>query len=336
MRVTGYKYRYLAILIIFVFPLCSTSMAQDLLDDTSSSLTLGDSSEQFTEKIDIISRSGKIFILTNNNQLLSKGDFITMSLRDQGPVARAVVAKNHKGRAGIKILKVYSLQRWAKLARGTDVDIIRGDDSALFKPKKEKKVTDEEATIAGEEDLFNDTGIIEEDELGDFYADNRLIKPDNMVSIGYAQFSFVNDADTTGDTLVNNQFNYAYGYQFADNYWVEGLFGRVQVDGFPRAGEQTIISNLTARLKYTIKAPLFSFFLPYVGVQTFLVSSPNAGVVGDGVDEVTAALEKRVVDDLEKTQLVFGFTFLRRLVPGWFFKADVGNDIFSAGFAIEF
>ena len=51
---------------------------------------------------------------------------------------------------------------------------------------------------------------------------------------------------------------------------------------------------------------------------------------------MTAALEKRVVDDLEKTQLVFGFTFLRRLVPGWFFKADVGNDIFSAGFAIEF
>lgn len=315
---------------------CEIAWSQDLLEDTTGSFSLGDSAEQFTEKIDIISRSGKIFILTNNNQLLSKGDFITMSLRDQGPVARAVVAKNHKGRAGIKVLKVYSLQRWGKLARGTDVDILRGDDSVLFKPKKEKKSLEEEATIAEEEDLFNETGVIEEEELGDFYADNRLIKPDNMVSIGYAQFSFVNDADSTGDTIVNNQFNYSYGYQFADNYWVEGLYGRTQADGFPRTGEQTVINNFTARLKYTIKAPLFSYFLPYLGFQTISVSSPSAGVVGDGVDEETANLENQVIDEIEKTQLVFGFTFLRRLVPGWFFKADVGNDIFSAGFAIEF
>ena len=323
-------------LTIFILALCGYAHGQDLLDDATSSFSSGDSAEQFTEKIDIISRSGKIFIVTNNNQLLSKGDFITMSLRDQGPVARAVVAKNHKGRAGIKVLKVYSLQRWGKLARGTDVDILRGDDSILFKPKKEKKSPEEEATIAGEEDLFNDTGLIEEDDLGDFYTDNRLIKPDNMVSIGYAQFSFVNDADSDGDTLVNNQFNYSYAYQFSDNYWVEGLYGRTQVDGFPRTGEQTVINNFTARLKYTIKAPLFSYFLPYLGFQTFSVSSPSAGIVGDGVDEATAALEEQVVNELEKTQLVFGFTFLRRLVPGWFFKADVGNDIFSAGFAIEF
>ena len=112
---------------LFLFSL--NSPAQDLLDDASANFSIGDNISQFTETIKIISRSGKIFIITNTNQLLSKGDFITMSLKDDGPVARAVVAKNHQGRVGIKVLKVYSLARWGKIRRETDVDILRGDDS---------------------------------------------------------------------------------------------------------------------------------------------------------------------------------------------------------------
>ena len=85
--------------------------AQDLLNDAGSDITLGDSANQFSETVNIISRSGKIFILSNSNQLLSKGDFITLSIKDGGPIARSVVAKTHEGQAGIKMLKVYSLAR---------------------------------------------------------------------------------------------------------------------------------------------------------------------------------------------------------------------------------
>lgn len=330
--------KHLNIFFLLCFTMAANTYGQDLLDDAAAEFSIGDNIAQFTETIKIISRSGKIFILTNSNQLLSKGDFITISLKDDGPVARAIVAKNHKGRAGIKVVKVYSLQRWGKLRRELDVDVLRGDDTGLFskhKKKKETVVEEADTRIVDEEDLFNDKEIIEED-LAGFYNDKRHIKPDNIVSVGYAQFSFVDDV--TGDKLVNNQFNYAWAYQFADNYWVEGIYGRVDVRGFPREGEQTIINNFVGRIKYTFKAPLYSFIIPYIGFQTYSVSSPNAGKpVDNTTDEIARAeLEADIIDELEKTQLVVGFTFLRRLVPGWFFKADVGNDILSAGFAIEF
>ncbi len=330
------KNQSLALVSILILLNSGAALSQNLLDDATSSYSVGDTSEQFTEAIDIISRSGKIFILTNNNQQLNKGDFITMSLREKGPVARAIVAKNHKGRAGIKVIKVYSLSRWKKLAKGTEVDIIRGDDSVLFKPKVDKKTVEEDdLKITSEEDLFNDKEIIEGD-ADQFYTDKRHIKPDNVVSIGYSQFSFVNDADGSGDTITSSQFSYNWAYQFSDNYWVEGTYARAETNRFPRSGEQTVINSFSAKVKYTIKAPLYSYLLPYAGFQTYIVSSANAGVVSDDVDEETAALEEAVIDDLEKTQLIVGVSFMRRLVPGWFFKADLGNDIFSAGFAIEF
>jgi hypothetical protein len=45
---------------------------------------------------------------------------------------------------------------------------------------------------------------------------------------------------------------------------------------------------------------------------------------------------KDTADNLKKSGPVFGITVLRRLVPGWFIKGDLGNDIINLGFAIEF
>ena len=313
------------------------ALSQDLIADATNDFESG-TVEQFTESINIISKSGKIFILSNANQQMSMGDFVTLSLREQGPVARAVVGKKHKDQVGIKVLKVYSLSRWGRLARGVNVDILRGDDAVLFRPKKKKKNSDElnADKILSEEDLFNEKAIVEE-ELGGFQTDSRHIKPDNVVSIAYSQFSFVDDI--SGDRLVNNQFNYSWAFQFADNYWVEGLYGRAEARDFPRTSELTIINNFTVRLKYTLKAPLYSYLIPYIGFQTFSVSSPNAGIPLDASDPTEVARanqEKQIIDELEKTGVVLGVTLLRRLVPGWFLKVDLGNDIFGAGFAIEF
>ena len=309
----------------------SGAMAQSILDEASISSGDYGAGGTFTETIQIISRSGKIFILSNGNQMLNKGDFITLILKGKGPLARSVVAKTHEGKAGIKVLKVYSLARWNQIRKGMNVEIIKGDDSALFKKSSGAEVAIEgepDARINNEEDLFNDK-LINED-LSDFYKDNRLIKPDNIVSVGWDQYIYTKTDNGEG---AGNQFNFAWAYQFSDNYWVEGLFGRTQIDDFPRTSTQTVVANFTGRLKYTFKAPFYSYLMPYIGFQTYSVSSPEAGQAD--TDE-ESDIELSLVNDMETSDIVLGVTFLRRLVPGWFFKLDVGTDITSIGVAIEF
>ena len=306
------------------------SYSQDVVDDIGSSIELGDSAEMFTESIRIIARSKRIFILTNSNQLLSKGDFITLVLNERDPVARALVGKDHQGKAGIKILKIYSLKRWALMKRGLDVKILKGDDSFLFKKVVEKNEDEDDGLkIKSEEDLY-DTSMIDED-LNMFGKDNRLIKPDNIVSGAYSRYTLENDL--SGDTEVYNQYSGAWAYQFIDNVWIEGLYGRILLSGVPAQGTQTLINNFTIRLKYTFKAPLYSYILPYIGYKMHSVSSPDAGNVENSA---LAEQELELVDKMQDNAFVAGVTILRRLVPGWFLKADLGLDQMNIGFAIEF
>lgn len=302
------------------------SYSQSLVNDISSPIALGDSAEMFTESIRIISRSQKIFILTNTNQMLYKGDFITIVLNEKEPVARALVGKTYDGSAGIKILKIYSLKNWAILKTGLDVQILKGDDSRLFMKKTVTEVEEKEDKIDSEEDLYT-TDI--DDDFDTFQKDNRLIKPDNIVTIGYAQYRFKNTL--TGDTLAETQLNFTWGYQFADNLWFEGLYGRALFSGFPVQGTSTLINNITGRIKYTFKAPFYSYIMPYAGYQVYTVTSPNLGQ-----DPATAEEEKQIEADLSKRQFIAGVTLLKRLVPGWFLRGDVGNDIMAIGFGIEF
>ncbi len=310
----------------------NNSYSQDLMDDMSTPIQLGDTGEMFTETVRIISRSKRIFIITNTNQMLNKGDFITIILNDNDPVARCLVGKNHKGKAGIKIMKIYSLKRWAMMKKGLDIKILKGDDSFLFRKKSKKEastsVDGTGARINSEEDLYSN--VIDED-LNMFGKDNRLIKPDNIVSAGYGQYRVENDL--TGDTEAHAEFSGSWSFQFSDNMWVEGLYGRILMSGVPAQGTQTLISNFTARVKYTIKAPLYSYVLPYLGYQVHSVSSPDAGNVDNTSD---AEAELAYIDKLKKRKFVAGVTLLRRLVPGWFIKADLGTDQMNIGFAIEF
>ena len=325
------RFLFTAILFIAAVTGLNKSYSQDVVDDIGSSVELGDSGELFTETIRIIARSKRVFIITNTNQMLNKGDFITLVLNQKDPVARALVGKDHQGKAGIKILKIYSLKRWAQIKRGLDIKILKGDDSFLFKKVASKKTEEEEQApkIRSEEDLY-DTKIIDED-LNMFGKDNRLIKPDNILSAAYARYTLENDI--TEDTEVYDQFSGAWGYQFVDNFWIEGLYGRILMSGVPAKSTQTLINNFTIRLKYTFKAPLYSFILPYIGFQMHSVSSPDAGKVENSA---LAEKELELVDKMQENTLVGGITILRRLVPGWFIKADIGTDQMNIGFAIEF
>lgn len=305
--------------------------SQSLVDDANLSMAATGSENVFNETIKIISASKKIFILTNNNQQLGPGDFISLALDDK-LAARAVVAKNHQGQVGIKILKIYSVSQWGRLRRDLEVQIVKGDDS-LFGKKPEPKVEESElGKIKSEEDLFSGD-IIAEDELDLVEGNkNRHIKPDNVVALTAAYLD-ANEVESKGGKVRSTMFGVSWAYQFTDNYFIEGIYGRSIFDNFPGDGSQTLVNHLVGRLKFNIKGPLYTFFMPYIGFQSYTVSSPDAG---KGVGNTQAQEELKAVDDLKKSGPVFGVTVLRRLVPGWFIKADIGSDIINVGFAIEF
>jgi hypothetical protein len=326
-------------LFIGIFLTCATSLnksySQDLVQDISSGVSVADNKDMFTETIRIIGRSYRVFILTNTNQALFKGDFITLVLGDKDAVARAVVAKNHNELIGIKVLRIYSLKNWKRLRKNLDVKILKGDDSWLFKKEEVivEKTPEELGKIDSEEDLYKDE--ITGDDLDSFGKDNRLIKPDNIVSISASRYTFDNELanDGEGEVQLYNRISGQWAYQFADNYWIQGLYGYVGIDGFPEAGQQTVINEITVRLKYTFQAPLYSYFKPYVGFQVSTVSSPSLGTTKDDAQNEAEFAQK---EKMEKADLVFGVTILRRLVPVWFLQADIGTDVISLGFGIEF
>ncbi len=329
--------RKLALIIVYF---CSgifltSAYCQSLVEDANVATAASTPSENvFTETIKIISQSKKIFILTNNNQKLSVGDFVSIALKNQ-LAARAVVAKNHQGQTGIKILKIYSLQQWGKLRRNQDVQIIRGDDSAFGKIVESK--TDTGPTqIKNEEDLF--TGdVIVEDEIGEFDENkNRHIKPDNIVGL-FGSFVNADEIPSRGGTTRATEFGLSWAYQFADNFFAEGIYGRALFNSYPNDGLETLVNHYVARIKYNIRGPLYTFFMPYIGYQNKTSVSPDAGKPGDGNNNRRVlAEEKNAVEDLKKSGPIVGVTVLRRLVPGWFVRADLGTDMLGAGFSIEF
>ncbi|EQC45114.1 hypothetical protein M899_3464 [Bacteriovorax sp. BSW11_IV] len=299
----------------------------DDFDDTASVEEVA--SDLPTEKIEKISASGRIFIITNTNQSFSKGDFISL-IKFNKLVTRALVAKDTNGIAGIKILKTYSLDLFKDLRVGDEVKVLRGDDS-FFKVKKKEET--ETSKINEEEDLYNED-LITEDDLDLNENKNRAIKTDNIIS---ASLGFLDTIDKDQNSIRLNQFNASWAYQFDDNIWGEVLYGEGTQKNFPDDGLGTKITNLTVRGKYTFAGPMFTYFQPYAGFQIINADSPGAGQPdAQKTDPVALQKELDLVDSLKEKRVIFGVTVLKRLVPGWFMRGDFGNDMLNVGFSLEF
>ena len=309
---------------------CFNLFAQSLVEDANLSTPV-ENGGTFNETIKIISNSKKIFILTNNNQQLGPGDFISLALEDN-LAARGVVGKVHQGQVGVKILKIYSLSQWGKLKRDQEVQIIKGDDSLFGKKAEPVAPKDDIAKIKSEEDLY--TGdVVANDDLEVFEENkNRHIRPDNIVALTGAMYK-ANEIKSKGGEVGAYEYGLSWAYQITDNYFVEGLYGRAMLDNFPDNQLQTLVNHFTVRLKFNIKGPLYTFFMPYLGYHTYTVSSPDAGNTNN---QIQKQQELDAIDELKKSGPVFGVTVLRRLVPGWFVKGDLGTDVINLGFAIEF
>ena len=313
-----------------VFFLSSLSFSQSVTETLNSDDISGNSPPLVNEKIEKVSLSGRIFVLTNSNGSFSKGDFVSLVLGNKLMV-RSLVAKVSDGSAGLKIMKVYNPTLWKSSRPGLRVQVIRGDDSYWRTPQP--KVADNEESaelIKEEEDLYNEAALVEEGlELDE--NKSRLIKTDNLITV---YLGFIEGLDAERNAKRYNQFNGSWMYQFEDNIWGEVSYGQNIVKGYPIDDFDTKLTNLTFKIKYTVGAPFFSYIQPYVGYQIVNASSPGAGADTD--DDQQAALEIEMVEDLKKNSAVFGLTVLKRLVPGWFFRADLGSDILSIGFGLEF
>lgn len=317
-------------LLILTF-LINFSFAQSFVDEFEDQGSLDSfASDLPTEKITKISTSGRIIILTNSNQSFQKGDFISL-VHSNKLVTRALVAKDTSDVSGIKILKIYSMELFKELRLGTEVKVIRGDDS-FFKVKKKEK--EEEATlINSEEDLYSTELLDDNLEIED--NKNRAIKTDNIIS---ANLGFLSTLDKDKNTSRTNLFNATWAYQFDDNIWGEALYGEGVLQDFPDDGLGTKITTYTIRAKYTFAGPMFTYFQPYLGFQIVNADSPGAGVQDPDDPKTDTELqnELNLVSEIQKKQVVFGVTVLKRLVPGWFLRADFGNDILNVGFSLEF
>lgn len=325
-------YKYILLITLLIASSLKNVYAQGLVDDLSTPINkAGLYDELFTEYIKVIGNSRRIFIMTNNNQKLGTGDFFSIVLNEK-LTARALVAKKNGDLIGVKIMRVDSLANWARIRKGIAVQVLKGDDTAFKEKQKNPKKADDAvaAKINSEEDLFKESAIMIDDiDLED--KSNRALKTDNIVS---AQMGMLAVDERGNEQMWNMQ----WAYQIADNIFIEGLYGYMLLTEYPGELIETSIANFTARLKYAFKAPLYSFVIPYVGFQTLSVSSPEAGTSIPGKTSTSSELQREIdiVNGMRKKQFVVGLTVLRRLVPGWFVKADLGTDIMSVGFAIEF
>lgn len=310
-----------------------SGFAQSVLDqlESGSSTINYDLPSMATEKIEAISPSKRIFVISNSNNSFMKGDFISL-VKNNNLATRALVAKvTEDGRAGIKILKIYNLDLWNTMGIGTEVQVLRGDDTAFRTPKTEAaNVAD--TKIEDEDNLFDEKTFLEDDQTLEENS-KRIIKTDNVVSLGYGQISGINN---DGSSQSYGQLNLSWSYQITDNIWVEGLYGQNVVNDFPSSGLDTKLTNITVRAKYTIEAPFYSYVMPYVGFQNIAADSPGAGVDDGNTDPELLTRENQLIEESQKTGPVFGVTLLKRLVPGWFAKVDIGNDIIGIGAALEF
>lgn len=320
----------------------NTVHAQNVLDDIEeedridSPISNGEQAPNLvTETVKTISPSKKIFVITNENQSFTKGDFISILLANK-LVCRALVAKTTPEKlSGIKIVKIYNLALWKQLARGKEVLILKGDDSYYTnKGKAPEKVKKDESRLKSDEDLFNSTSLSgNEDDLSFDENSKRLIKPDNLLSLNVG---LIQGKDVDGSKKNYTQLNGAWAYQLTDNVWAEAGLGTNTIRDYPFTGLDTRLVNILVKAKYTLSAPFYSYIQPYLGYQTILANSPGAG--SDDGTRTPEELEDelQLVQDLKKSTVIFGVTILKRLVPGWFARADFGTDIINGGLTIEF
>ncbi len=330
---------------LFVILFMSVNLhAQSIIDEFSDNTEEESINYDLTEEIVLKqSLSKRIFILTNQENSFAEGDYVSLLLSKK-LVVRGLIAKNIDQGAAFKVTKVYSTELFNAIVPRSKVQVIRGDDS-FYRIQKPKGPSEPEFQIETEDDLFDETTLLDDEEFESPKKGGKL-KNDNIISFGFGYVSSYNPQNiqnsaesftlTGGDEASTIQLNASYSYQVIKDFWIEGMVGVHDLADYPNTGLDTKLWQFTGRLKYAISGPLYTFFLPYIGFQITRADSPSAGSTSTRFNDAVLAQEIISVETIEEQKLVIGVTILRRLVPGWFIKADLGTDILGFGLALEF
>lgn len=323
-------FKVLSLCAFFIFSI-GKGLSQSLLAEYAQNANFPVQERLSKEKILKFSNTKRIIVTTYKNRGFLPGDYVTILLKDKH-IARAVAAKTTEdSRAGIKIIKVYNLELWNALKAGNEVQILRGDDSFYVNQTSgdpNDPADQEISRISSEDDLYNDSTYLEED-LEIEGNKKRKIKTDNIFTFG---LGFIGTVDLEGNSTTDQTFGFSYMYQMADNIWVEGAYNFATLDGFPTTEVSSSLTTLTFNIRYVFELPFYSYALPYLGYRIMSVSAPEAEVD----DTVPADDQTRLLDEVEDTGPVIGITILKRLVPGWFGRLDLGTDHVYLGGSFEF
>ncbi len=325
---------FITFALLFYSVNCFSQSILDEFEDVEQ--TSGETTYDLTqEKILKHSLSRRIFIISNENTSFGQGDFITLLIQKK-PVVRGLVAKNMASKAAFKVTKVYSTELFRALVPNLSIEVIRGDDSFYRLKKKEEKQEEQQPIIQDEEDLFDEEALLE-DEFSEDGKDKSEIRSDNL--LGFA-VSYANYNGVDGSEL---QFQAQYGYKLLKDVWFEGIAGYSTIRDYPETGTgvssiDTSIAIAQFRIKYAIKGPMYTIIMPYFGYQIpFYVDSPGAGEDSTGTQTDTElAAEEAAVEDLKVSEAVYGVTVLRKLVPGWYIRLELGVDNVAGGLNLEF
>ena len=315
------KVFYLFILLFLSSDLYSQSIIDDIEDEQENTSEQISNLDLPTERIEKVGASRTVFILSNNNSSFNKGDFISLVLGDN-LINRAIVAKVAGSSVGIKVVKTYSPELGVSLRPGTQVKVIRGDDTYFNNLKKKQTAKSNAPLIEDEDDLFNDTTLLS-DEVSLEENSKRHLRTDSLF---FVMASALSSFDNSGNEATYNQFGASYGYQFRDNFWAEVYYSSFKIDNFPSTALTSTFNLFSLRLKYTVKLPSYVYLQPYVGLLLTSISAPNT----------TNMAQTSAIDLASERRPAVGVTLLRRLVPGWFIRGDLGTDLMALGFGLEF
>ena len=322
----------LLLLLLLICPNLPTH-GQSIISEYSQNTNFPIQERLSAETILQISNSKRVFITSFKDEGFAPGDFVTLIHNDRH-VARAIVAKTNNDRAALKIIKIYSLELWGELKEELEIKILRGDDSYfVIKPEQTlgdgDPISNEIAKIVTEDDLFNEKTLLEEDILEENKG-RTLIVSDNIISIKLGSLGIT---DLNSRPTTSTHFNFSWNHQLVTDFWIEFTYGFSEISGFPDEGMVTFLQTFTTRIKYTIGAPFYSFLQPYVGYKLSAAAAPTPNPL---LDTKTPEEQSALLKQQEVTGPAVGITILKRLVPGWFAQFDIGNDIISAGMALEF
>jgi len=304
----------------------SQNIIDDLQDNGPTEPTLSEGLGQFSEEVILKSRNRRILILTNQNKSLKQGDFISLFVNDQ-KIARALVAKDRDTKVAIKIINTFSDTFDNLTKRGSELVIIRGDDSAFTSNEKESVSKLEDSDLF-QSDLFD----LENDSKKPSLVENHLL----TLAIGMHQ-----SIDIEEEKKFYLHGIASYSLNAAGPFWVEAIYGFSNMQKFPAEDASAHLHGFGARIKFNLNLPWHTYLMPYAGIHFAYVLSSSTQEPDESVPD-TDPIVIQYNDEVDlitkgiKMKLAAGFTLHKRFVPGWFLTLNGGIDLIYAGITVGF